>query len=284
MTTSVVPQRVVGSDYMPVHLDVIVEHEFGKQIDHVHWHDFHKLVYVAGGSGTHLLNGAPLPIERGAAFLLTPSDFHAWRPDGTGCELYNVLFAPRVLSDYLKSSLFGAGRFGQGALVARGMHDLPPLLDRMVRESGHDRPDARLALESLLQCVLVEFMRYTDVGESLGARAGTSIHEGVRQALAYMEQHYRDPLSLELVAAKAHLSPNYFSQLFHEIVGVTFQEHLQILRVGFARSLLRSTDMSVTDICYSSGFHTLSHFQRTFKGRYGTSPSACRRDVRIPRG
>jgi AraC-like DNA-binding protein len=95
-----------------------------------------------------------------------------------------------------------------------------------------------------------------------------------------MEQHYRDPLSLELVAAKAHLSPNYFSQLFHEIVGVAFQEHLQILRVRFARSLLRATDMSVTDICYASGFRTLSHFERTFKEEYGTSPSACRRDAR----
>jgi AraC-like DNA-binding protein len=82
------------------------------------------------------------------------------------------------------------------------------------------------------------------------------------------------------VADEARLSPNYFSQLFHEFVGITFQEHLQVLRARFAGSLLRATEMSVTDICHASGFRALSHFERAFKAQYGMSPSAWRREVR----
>ena len=53
-----------------------------------------------------------------------------------------------------------------------------------------------------------------------------------------------------------------------------------MLRARFADSLLRATDMSVTDVCHASGFSDLSHFERAFKGRYGMSPSAWRREAR----
>lgn len=282
MTVSYIPERLLGSDYMPPSTEVIVERELVKrEFETVHWHDFHKLVYLAGGSGTHVMNGVPFAVKPGVAFLLTPSDFHAWRPSAEGCAVYNILFSPRVLSEYLGGVLFDASAPARGALVARGLDPIQTVLDTMVRETDRIGPDARLSLECLLQHVLVEFVRRADVDESAGSCQGSAIHEGVRVGLSYMEQHYRDPLTLGLVAANAHMSPNYFSQLFHEYVGVTFQEHLSVLRSRFAQSLLRATEMSVTDVCHAAGFRTLSHFERTFKAHYGTPPSAWRRDVRL---
>lgn len=274
------PARLSGADYMPTTVDVLAEREHLTRSVELHWHDFHKLVYVDSGTGTHVINGASFPITPGVAFLLTPSDLHAWLPDGNDCVLYNLLFSPRVLSEYLEAVLFRAPALQLGPLVARGMARVTPILDAMVRESSRRGDDARLSLEGLLQHVLVEFARSADVEEPLGMRGSGGIHDGLRQALTYVEQHYRDPLTLELAASTAHLSPNYFSQLFHEIVGTPFQEHLQALRVRFARSLALATDMSVTEICHASGFQTLSHFERTFKAHYGESPSACRRTAK----
>ena len=279
--TTVVPERLVGTDYMAPDADVIVEFEhLAHRPEALHWHDFHKLVCITGGSGTHTLNGVPFAIKPGVAFLLTPSDFHSWRPGLDGCDLYNVLFSTRTLAQHLEAKLFTGTGLDEGALVARDMDRVEPMLKVMLAESQHDTPDARLSLECLLQHVLVEFGRHTVNDESLEARTGIAMHEGVRRALTYMEQHYRDPLTLDLVAAEAHLSPNYFSQLFHEWVGVTFQQHLQVLRARFASSLLRATDMPVTDVCHSSGFRTLSHFERAFKVHFGVSPSKWRRDLR----
>jgi len=277
-----IPKRLASVAYMPPNVDVIVEHEsLGRQAEGLHWHDFHKVVYIAGGSGIHLMNGVPYEIRPGVAFLLAPSDFHAWLPSSEGCVMYNILFSPRILSPYLDAALFDAGGPGQGALVAHDMAPLESIMQAMVRESDHiARPDAQLSLSCLLQHVLVEFIRRADAADSLGSKAVTGLHEGVRWALAYMDQHYRDPLTLKQVADEARLSPNYFSQLFHEFVGVTFQEHLQVLRARFAGSLLRATEMSITDICHASGFRALSHFERAFKAQYGMSPRAWRREVR----
>ena len=281
MTRSPIPRRLLSATYMPPNVDVIAEHDDASHHVELHWHDFHKLVYVIGGSGIHLLNGVPHEIRSGIAFLLAPSDFHAWSPSRGGCTLYNVDFLPRALSPYLQAALFDAARQRQGPLVVRDMTALEPIMQSMVREGDRlPRPDAQLSLVCLLQHVLVEFFRRADVVESLAPRGANGLHEGVRWALTYMEEHYRDPLTLKHVAAEARLSPSYFSQLFHEFVGVTFQEHLQTLRARFADSLLRATDMSVTDVCHASGFSDLSHFERAFKGRYGMSPSAWRREAR----
>lgn len=284
MTRPLIPKRLAGAAYMPANVDVIAEHEIlARQAEGgLHWHDFHKLVYICGGSGIHQLNGVPHAIRAGVAFLLAPSDFHAWLPGGDGCVMYNILFSPRILSPYLSAALFDAGGLGQGALVAGDMAPVESMMQAMVRESDRIvRPDAQLSLSCLLQHVLVEFIRRADSADTLGSKAAvTGLHEGVRWALAYMEQHYRDPLTLKHVADEARLSPNYFSQLFHEFVGVTFQEHLQVLRARFAGSLLRATDMSITDICHASGFRALSHFERAFKAQYGMSPRAWRQAVR----
>jgi AraC-like DNA-binding protein len=276
---STLPARLSSADYMPTTVDILAERECLNEDVELHWHDFYKLVYVADGAGTHVFNGVSFPITAGDAFVLTPSDLHAWQPDGE-CVLYNLLFSPRVLSEYLESVLFRDAGMRLGPLIARDMSKLRPILDTMVLESDSRGPDARLSLECLLQHVLVEFARNAHAEEPTGIRTRSGIHDGVRRALMYVEQHYRDPLTLELAAATAHLSPNYFSQLFHEVVGIPFQEHLQMLRVRFARSLALATDMSVTDICHASGFQTLSHFERTFKAHYGQSPSACRRTAR----
>jgi AraC-like DNA-binding protein len=266
---------------MPPDVDVLVECEhLPHRVEELHWHDFHKLVCITGGSGTHVVNGIPFAIKPGVAFLLAPSDFHAWRPGLDGCDLYNILFSPLVLATSFETVLFGGPGAGQRTLVARDLDALEPVLKTMRAESDSAGLEARLSLEGLLQHVLVEFVRHADVDSSRGAKEGSGMHEGVRHALSFMEQHYRLPLTLAIVANEAHLSANYFSQLFHELVGLTFQEHLQGLRARFGASLLRSTDMSITEVCHASGFRTLSHFERAFKTHHGASPTAWRRALR----
>jgi AraC-like DNA-binding protein len=82
------------------------------------------------------------------------------------------------------------------------------------------------------------------------------------------------------VAQHAHLSPNYASERFRQLAGEPFQTYLQSRRLRFARSLLDSTNLDVTEICHASGFNNLSHFGRAYRRRYGEAPSRTRRHDR----
>jgi AraC-like DNA-binding protein len=53
---------------------------------------------------------------------------------------------------------------------------------------------------------------------------------------------------------------------------VPFQSYIQELRLSFAKSLLGSAHISVTEACHAAGFNTLTHFEKAFKRKYGKTP------------
>ena len=99
----------------------------------------------------------------------------------------------------------------------------------------------------------------------------------VRKALIYIQHHFRETLTLDDAAASCGLSSNYFSECFSKGTGVTFQAYVQDLRLQFAKSLLKTTRLPVTEICFASGFNTLPHFERAFKKRFGGTPGDYRK-------
>ena len=98
----------------------------------------------------------------------------------------------------------------------------------------------------------------------------------VRRALSYMSEHYSQPLTLEAVAKEVGLSTSYFSGLFHQVVGVSFREHLCAIRVEESKQLLLSTDYSLTDIAIAVGFADQSYFCKVFKRIVGMTPGKFR--------
>ena len=77
-------------------------------------------------------------------------------------------------------------------------------------------------------------------------------------------------------AAEMHLSSNYLSDLLQRFTGKTTQEHIHLQVVDKAKSLLWSTDQSVSEIAYGLGFEYPSQFTRLFKNKTGHSPSGYR--------
>ena len=91
-----------------------------------------------------------------------------------------------------------------------------------------------------------------------------------------MRQHFSEQITLETVANQAYLHPVYFSSLFRETMDVSFSKYLMNMRLYYAKRLLINSANSVTEICYMSGFTSLSHFLRCFKIIFGTTPKKYR--------
>lgn len=102
------------------------------------------------------------------------------------------------------------------------------------------------------------------------------LQERIKRAIAFMEEHYGDGISLKQIARAAFLSYYHFCRLFRKQMGITCSRYLSILRIKKAKELLSQTELSVTEICYEAGFNSLTHFERVFKKLEGTTPSAYR--------
>jgi AraC-like DNA-binding protein len=91
-----------------------------------------------------------------------------------------------------------------------------------------------------------------------------------------IDARYRDPLDVAALARAAHLSQAHFSREFRRAFGETPHQYLLTRRLERAAALLRTTDRSVAQICFTVGLQSVGSFTTSFTRVYGQSPTAYR--------
>ena len=84
----------------------------------------------------------------------------------------------------------------------------------------------------------------------------------IRRAKAYIGGHYGDPVHLDKMARVMHMSTFYFCKMFKKATGLTFTDYLGRVRVEKAKNLLLNPHLRVSEIAYTVGFQSLTHFNR----------------------
>jgi AraC-like DNA-binding protein/mannose-6-phosphate isomerase-like protein (cupin superfamily) len=237
----------------------------------VHWHDYYEMGLVVSGEAEHVVNGESRTIGPGSAFLLSPADFHALRATGEDpLVCCNTVIDPALMERQFAA--LGAPSLDDFPWQVEDFLDAEGDFRRLQREFDEPRVGSARVTEALVACLVVELARRCGVDDPRRGRA-PACQDDLRAAVLYVDRHFREPLTLADVAARAHLSPNYFSERFRQYTGTSFQLYLQDCRLRFARSLLASTRLSVSEACHAAGFNSLSHFGRAFRRRYGVAPS-----------
>ena len=102
----------------------------------------------------------------------------------------------------------------------------------------------------------------------------------IEDTIAYISEHLTEPLSLKTLSRQASLSPFYFSRLFKKETGFSPHSYVIAVRVNNAKFLLKSSDATIKDICFSTGFSNESNFCTTFKKVTGSTPSEYRLSIK----
>ena len=93
---------------------------------------------------------------------------------------------------------------------------------------------------------------------------------------SYVSQEFTRHITLSEMAALVSMTDQAFSRYFKSKTGKTFTQFVNEYRLVHACKLLSEEDMTITDVCYASGFNNFSHFNKKFKEHTGESPSAYR--------
>ena len=96
--------------------------------------------------------------------------------------------------------------------------------------------------------------------------------EQIKTVMEYIEQEFASPISLNDLANRAGMNPNYFCRIFKEIIRQTPIEYLMHYRIEQATALLTSSELSITEISLECGFNDYSYFIRLFKRMKGITP------------
>ena len=92
----------------------------------------------------------------------------------------------------------------------------------------------------------------------------------------YIYEHYRDDLSLNILADKVFLTPRYLSSIFIQETGYGISKYIKHLRMNKAKELLLGTNMKINEICTAVGYSNLSYFCKSFQEDFGATPEKYR--------
>ncbi len=98
------------------------------------------------------------------------------------------------------------------------------------------------------------------------------MYEKISEIATYLHQHYLEELTLKKIAGQFYISPSYLSRTFKKVTGFYFSEYVQAVRMREARRQLIESDEKVLTIAGNVGFHSIAHFNKTFKKMTGVSP------------
>ncbi len=99
------------------------------------------------------------------------------------------------------------------------------------------------------------------------------------QVKEFLDEQFREPLSLADLAPIAGMHPVYLARAFRFHYGCSINKYLLGLRLELARNLLMTGEMSLSDIAAETGFCDQGHFSKKFKRTYGLSPGEYRKAV-----
>lgn len=126
-------------------------------------------------------------------------------------------------------------------------------------------------------------------GHALRLASGASTTSGppssearVARAVRRIESEPFEPLTLDVLAAEAGLSPFHFLRTFQQVAGVTPHQYLLRVRLRHAAVRLATGQDKVLDIALDSGFGDVSNFNRTFRAEFGLNPRAYRARLAVP--
>lgn len=145
-------------------------------------------------------------------------------------------------------------------------------------------------LPAVLQFItlLYELSYYTDRAKSLASSSFAKVQVSqnsrrIDRVQKYINENYRNEIRLEEISSLAGMTPVAFSRFFKLRTGKCLSDYIIGIRLGFASRMLVDSTMSISEICYASGFNNISNFNRLFKKNKKCSPKEFRENYQKKR-
>lgn len=225
-----------------------------------HLHNHVEILVCTDGALDVTCNDQNRTLYRGDLMIAFPGDVHSYHKTEHGKGII-IIFKPDI-SGLISDSI---------------MH--------CVYENFVTRREAIALAEDLLKNSAGNFMvlygyLHAIIGMILKKTEETvnNPHRGTFHAVVeYVAFHYTEPISLKSIARHLGISQSYVSRLFSEKIEGGFKQYLNLLRVEKEKTLLNTTDLSICEIMYASGFSDQCTFNRVFLQRENCSPRAYRK-------
>ena len=284
-TLDALHKRNVRMSALSPYCDIMLhcQKEWDRPVEFIH------IVYVYSGSFSCKMADMEFELEPGWCYMFNVNAAKGIRPTSPDAQLLNCLISQHyfenILLKHFDRTVFFSNFLTQAFYTVNSSQTLLPLdttanttvrtvFSKAIVEQLNRKPLFETAVNSMICMLMVELLRiYMEASNTqhyleLGNNKLSDI-------LNYISA-YCSTVTLDQVAEQFHFNPNYLGRIIKQNTGQTFTQILQATRLKKAARLLSMTDMSISGITHSVGYHNCTHFYKLFRQSYGRSPAEYR--------
>ncbi len=225
------------------------------------------LIVMMSGSLAYQTRKSRGVVRPGHALLLDCNAPHSYNAQGK-CSFTFIHFAGAQSRDLYEEIERTAGN----VIRLADPNTLHETIGEIIQALNTERRRNESANSLLIYSMLMKLLE-----QSGSAGCGGSGNPVVDQAIAYIQAHLSDKLSVEKIAASAGYSTSYFSHLFAQETGMSPYQFVMKSRVEHAQQLLQTTRLPIQEIAFQCGFNSVANFSYSFHRMAGISPHEYRK-------
>lgn len=236
----------------------------------LHTHTYAELFFVVGGCGHIQIDHEHHPIAPHQLVIINPNVMHTERSDFDSPLEYVVLGIEGL---ELSLKLNKDNRFK--ILDGFDAEQVYSCIRNILEESQSELPGSETICQAFMEILVTRLMRTTDF--ALNKDPLPSSNNQCAAVRRYIDAHFKETLTLDMLAEIARVNKFYLAHSFKEEYGVSPITYQLNRRIDEGCYLLQQTDMSLTQIARVLGFSSPSYFSQIFRKYKNLTPSEYRK-------
>lgn len=255
----------------------------------IHCHDCLEINLIEKGSGHYIIENNTYPIQEGDIFIINNSERHMAVHEGE-LTMIVLVFAPEFIWDHPDEYDYLMPFFRRGVRFSnrignrvQSYQELSAYINKIADEHEEKKDGWQMIIKAALMLFLAELYRYYKDNSELEnpGKDFQKSYDRIRGVIEHINQNFGEKLTLDELAALAHMNKTYLSTYFKEVMHIGIFEYIEQIRINYACTLLKASQLSVTEISFETGFNSVSYFNRMFKRIVGVSPKEYRKNPNI---
>lgn len=267
----------------------INENEFHKQYDmrRQHYHDSYEIYLQLDGERNLFFDNEKYVLKKGSLFVMAPFVLHMTN------STENIYFKRYILnfSNLAASSIL---TFAETEELLNGLNSCVTNLDEnqlnetyfyfsKLNKYLYGKKPASKKLTQMSLVLLIEHVKSlikTNMSITLLENSKNN-KAPIYTAIAYINSNYEHDITLDFISEYVHMSKSNFCLVFKKIIGETFIDYLNAVRITQAHKLLMSANLTLKEIARKTGFSSPDYMARIFKKVHGVSPSEFKKGLML---
>lgn len=258
-----------------------------------HFHNVFEIVLVLKGEGCRIVGDKIENFVADDLVLLGPGLPHVWYNDknylaeGKGVNATVLHFNP----DWLSENILKAEEFNVLTSlfqkIDRGIKLKGKLRNEVARLIGELKEAHGLKRVILLLTIFEAIGKNDNSYECLASEGYINMFNRndisrIHKVYEFVMSNYDKNISLQQIATIANMTPTAFCKYFKSKTKKTFSDFVNEVRIGKACELLLDDQLSISEVCYESGFTTVNNFNKKFKEVIKLNPTQYRNNLKRP--